>query len=181
MNDTQKTKEEVNRLQVDEVQASRYVLPMLIISDDDKTKYAQSLATGVPFFEAFEYGDIGLKIVLRDKTKRETDIVSRQIDFHYNKGTVLSAGEYTSLFNLGCLYYQLEEVNGVKQTREYPKSTWDMGDFNILDCIDKSSFGESSSTYSYVLVCIMAQFNNKLLDLAKGVFDPNFSWPAKGS
>ena len=98
-----------------------------------------------------------------------------------NKGQLLSALECNTLFNLGCLYYQLEEINGIKQVREYPESVWDMKDFNLAMSIEKSPIGTGSSSYTYILVCLLAQFNGKLLDLSRRIFEPTFSTPAKDS
>ena len=160
---------------------SSFKLPKLEITDRDRDLYAECLATGNTFKQKFENEKLKINIELRDKTKRETDIIGRQVDKIYNDGLLYSVQEYVNLFNLGCLYYQLESINGVTQTREYPDSVWDMKDFNLLSAIDKSHIGSLSSSNLYVMMGMMTQFNQKLYDLAKEAFDVNFSKPAKDS
>ena len=156
-------------------------LPKLEITDDDKERYLQCVVNGTPFMQEFEDQKLKLKVVLRDKTKKETDIISRQLDKTYNEGNIYSAVEYTNLFNVACLYYQLEEFNGVKQNRDYPVSVWDMKKFNLMESIDKGPLGSISSSALFVLMAMMSQFNHKLYALAMEVIDPNFTAPAKDS
>jgi hypothetical protein len=160
---------------------SSFKLPKLETTEKDRDMYAECLATGNVFRQKFENKKLKLNIEFKDKTKRETDIISRQVDKIYNDGLLYSVQEYINLFNLGCLYYQLASVNGVEQIKEYPASVWEMKDFNLLSVIDKSYVGSLSSSNLYILMGMMTQFNQKLYDLAKEAFDVNFSKPAKGS
>lgn len=160
---------------------SQLKLPKLEITDKDRDLYAKCLATGDTFKQKFENSKLKINIELRDKTKKETDIIGRQVDKVYNDGLLYSVQEYINLFNLGCLYYQLSSINGVEQTKEYPDSVWNMKDFNLLSVIDKSPIGSLSSSNLYIYMGMMTQFNQKLYDLAKEAFDINFTKPAKGS
>ena len=177
----QHIKEQAKQLQVEATEAQNYTLPRLLISEEDKDLYIQCLATGKPFYQEMKNEEYKLDLIFRDKTKKEGDIVSRQIDMLMQSGQILSAAEANSLFNLGCLYYQLQSINGVPQIREYPESVWNMKDFSLPAVIEKSFLGQASSTYIFVVVCMMSQFNNKLLDLSRRVLDPSFSYPAKDS
>jgi hypothetical protein len=164
-----------------ETTSSSMKLPRLEITDKDRDIYAECLSTGNVYRQKFENEKLKIKIEIKDKTKKETDIISRQVDKIYNDGLLYSVQEYINLFNLGCLYYQLSSINGVEQIKEYPSSVWDMKDFNLLEVIDRSPIGSLPSSTLYILMGMMTQFNQKLYDLAKEAFDPNFSKPAKGS
>jgi hypothetical protein len=177
MNETlQNTKEEVQ--QELDINKPGYQLPKLFVTEEDRNLYAESLATGTPFSHSFENGP--LRVRFRDRTKRETDIIGRQTDKAYNDGKILSPAEYSNQFNLGCLYYQLEDVNGIAQIRNYPASVWDMKDFDLFSEIDKSYIGTLTSSVLFTLMGMMTQFNQKLFDLSKEVLSGNFSIPAKG-
>lgn len=174
-------KERVSIDGAQDINKAELKLPPLKITDADKETYLKCVVNGQPFSHTFDNEKLGLKIVIRDKTKKETDIISRQIDKSYSDGNIYSLVEYTNLFNMGCLYYQLEEVNGVTQNREYPESAWNMKDFNLMEAIDKSPIGSMSSSVLFMLMALMSQFNQKLYGLAMEAVDPNFTVPAKGS
>jgi hypothetical protein len=165
----------------DENVKSSLKLPKLEISNDDRDLYAECIATGKVFSQKFENEKLKIKVEFKDKTKKETDIISRQVDKIYNDGLLYSVQEYINLFNLGCLYYQLSHINGVKQNHEYPANVWDMKDFNLTSVIDASPIGSLPSSTLYILMGMMTQFNQKLYDLAKEAFNPNFLNPAKDS
>jgi len=158
-----------------------FKLPRLEITEQDKDNYLKCTLSGEPFTQRFFKKELGVDIVFRDKTKKESDIISRQVDKIYNDGKLFSVQEYTNIFNYGCLYYQLEEINSVKQNRAYPVSVWDMKDFDILSEIDKSPIGGFSSSFIYILMGLMTQFNQKLFDLSREILSANFSMPVKGS
>lgn len=171
--EAQKNKEEFEKGK--EESMKQYNLPSLKITEEDKDLYAKCLVSGTPYFERFAKEKFGINIVFRDKTKKEGDIISRQLDSAANKGIILSQAEYTNSYNLGCLYYQMEELNGVVQVREYPKSLYDQSDFNLLQKIDESYLGSVTSAMVYLLMGMMTQFNEKILSLSREVLDPNFS------
>jgi hypothetical protein len=158
-----------------------FKLTRLEITEKDRDKYLQCTASGATFSQRFLKEEMGVDIVFRDKTKKESDIISRQVDKAYNDGKMMSVQEYTNIFNYGCLYYQLESINGVIQNRAYPGNVWDMKDFNLLDEIDRSAIGEFSSSKIYVLMGLMTQFNQKLFDLSREILSANFSTPVKDS
>ena len=177
----QKIKEEANEIKAKETEVANYELPKLEITDEDKTKFAECLATGKTFSSRITNPNQNIDVTFRDKTKREGDIVTKQIDALLKTGKISNAFECSTLYNLGCLYYQLEEINGVRQERVYPKSAWSLGDFDLFAEVDASPIGAGSSTYTYILSGLLSQFNTKLLDLSSRVFDPDFSDPAKDS
>ena len=174
----QKIKEEVEKDKVD-FNKPGYQLAKLEVTEQDRNLYAECLVNGTPFSYSFVNSPINAKF--RDRTKRETDIIGRQTDRAYNEGKILSPAEYANQFNLGCLYYQLEEINGILQHREYPKSVWDMKDFNLFSEIDQGYIGGLNSSVLFTLMGMMTQFNQKLYDLSKEVLDGNFFKPAKDS
>jgi hypothetical protein len=178
MSETLQTAKEEVQQELDVLKPG-YKLSKLKLTEEDKNLYAESLATGNPFSHKFENGP--LNVVFRDRTKRETDIIGRQTDKAYNEGRIFSPAEYANQFNLGCLYYQLEDVNGIKQNRNYPSSVWDMKDFDLLSEIDKGYLGGLTSSVLFTLMAMMTQFNQKLFDLSKEVLSGNFSTPAKDS
>jgi len=176
----QKIKEE----QVIAPSPKNYQLPKLPITDEDRDEFARCLHSGRPFHTKFDAAPpFGISITLRDKTKREGDIISRQMDYAFNEKKILSIDEYSHLYNLGCLYYQLEEMNGVRQNRACPLNQWDMKSFDLLGEIDRSPIGEMTSTQIYIMISMMTQFNEKLFNLAKEVVGSpeNFSNPVKDS
>lgn len=182
MEKLQKAKEQAHHIDAaNDINRAELKLPPLTITDEDKDAYLKCIVNGVPFQRKFESDTLGMTVVFRDKTKKETDIISRQIDKSYNDGNIYSLVEYTNLFNMGCLYYQLEEINGVKQNREYPESAWNMKDFNLMSSIDRSPIGSMSSSVLFMLMAMMSQFNQQLYNLAMMAIDPNFTNPAKGS
>jgi len=158
-------------------------IPDLKISEEDKDRFVDSLASGEPYVENFTLAvGKGLSIQMRDKTKKEGDIISRKLDQMHNDGQVLSAVEYGNLYNIACLYYQLQTVNGVVQNRAYPENIWKIQDFDLFGIIDQSFIGGLTSSSIFVFMAAMNQMNKKLFRLAAGVFDAeNFSLPAKGS
>lgn len=172
----QQVKEDIEKDKID-LNKAGYQLSRLPVTEEDRNLYTECLANGTPFFHIFDRAPLNVK--LRDRTKRETDIVGRQTDKAYNDGKILSPAEYANQFNLGCLYYQLEEVNGIIQYREYPKSVWDMKDFDLFEKIDSSYVGKLTSSVLFTLMGMMTQFNQKLFDLSREVLDGNFSKPAK--
>lgn len=178
----QTIKEESNLLQNNnQIDNSSVKLPDLEIREIDRNLYAECVVNGSPFYQVFKNDALNFSVIIRDKTKRESDIIARQTDKSYNDGKLYSVVEYTNTFNIGCLYYQLEEYNGVKQNREYPANVWDMKDFDLLSVIDKSTIGQASSSMMYILMGMLSQFNKKLYSLALEILDPSFSRPAKGS
>jgi hypothetical protein len=178
MNETLQTAKEEVQQELDVVKPG-YQLPRLELTEEDRNLYTESLASGNPFSHVFENGP--LRVKFRDRTKRETDIIGRQTDKAYNDGKIFSPAEYANQFNLGCLYYQLEEVNGILQNKNYPASVWDMKDFDLFSEIDKSYVGSLTSSVLFTLMAMMTQFNQKLFDLSKEVLSGNFSTPAKDS
>lgn len=181
METLQTVKEQAAARNYGEINNAEIRLPRLPVTDADRDAYLKCVVNGEAFRHEFKNEKLGVNIVLRDKTKRETDIISRAMDKLYNDGKILSVVEYTNTFNVACLYYQLEEFNGVVQNRAYPASVWDMKDFDLLAEIDKSPIGNVSSSVLFVLMAMMSQFNQKLYRLAMEAVDPDFTDPAKGS
>ena len=178
----QTIKEEAIQKKVDVVPDNNdFKLPRLEVTEKDRDEYLRCTASGDTFSQRFLKEELGVDVVFRDKTKKESDIISRQVDKAYNDGKMMSIQEYTNIFNYGCLYYQLESINGVPQNRSYPVDVWDMKDFNLLSEIDKSAIGQFSSSKIYVLMGLMTQFNQKLFDLSREILYANFSTPVKGS
>jgi hypothetical protein len=178
----QTIKEEVTKKNAENIpDSNEFKLQKLEITEKDRDQYLQCTASGDTFKQRFLKQEFGLDVVFRDKTKKESDIISRQVDKAYNDGKMMSVQEYTNIFNYGCLYYQLESINDVTQNREYPNNVWDMKDFNLLEQIDKSAIGQFSSSKIYVLMGLMTQFNQKLFDLSREILSANFSTPVKGS
>jgi hypothetical protein len=178
----QTIKEEAIQKNVDVVPDNNdFKLPRLEITEKDRDQYLECTASGATFSQRFLKEELGIDVVFRDKTKKESDIISRQVDKAYNDGKMMSVQEYTNIFNYACLYYQLEAINGVTQNRSYPIDVWDMKDFNLLSEIDKSAIGQFSSSKIYILMGLMTQFNQKLFDLSREILSANFSTPVKGS
>lgn len=181
MNKLQKEKERLVVENVSDINGADLKLPDLEVTEKDKERFLECVTSGTPFSQSFEHKSSSLNVVLRDKTKKESEIISRQLDKAYNDGHIYSIAEYTNLFNMGCLYYQLDAINGVKQNRQYPDSIWNMKDFNLMDAIDQSPIGSMSSSVLFLMMAMMSQLNRKLYVLAMGVVDPNFIVPAKAS
>jgi len=59
-----------------ETTSSSLKLPRLEITDKDRDLYAECLATGNVFRQKFENTKLKINIELKDKTKKETDIIS---------------------------------------------------------------------------------------------------------
>lgn len=153
-----------------------YNLPKLEITEADRDQYALCLGTGAPFQQRFSKPEFKFSVTLRDKTKREGDIISRQLDLAANQGKILSMAEYTNSYNLACLYYQLDEINQVPQHRQYPKDIYDMKDFNLQVIIDNhSALGNMTSSQIYLMIGWMTQLNQKLMEISREAFSPSFS------
>ena len=78
-----------------------FKLTRLEITEKDRDKYLQCTASGATFSQRFLKEEMGVDIVFRDKTKKESDIISRQVDKAYNDGKMMSVQEYTNIFNYG--------------------------------------------------------------------------------
>jgi hypothetical protein len=151
-------------------------LPALKLSDDEKDYFVECIATGKPFQKEFVYGkgQSKFKVVLKDRTKKEGEIIGRALDREMNAGKILNWTEYNHLYNSACLYYQLERINGVEQVREYPTSVY--AEFDLLSAIERASMSQWTNAQLYIAMGFVFQFNKAVLEISQEAFsDPNFS------
>jgi hypothetical protein len=150
-------------------------LPELELTEEEQDKFSKCLGLGVPYSKEFFHPSASeFKVVLRDKTKKEGEIIGRALDRAMNKGTILNWVEYTHLFNTTSLYYQLDAINGIEHVRHYPESVYD--EFNLLAELEKSVISTWTASQLYIVMGFMFQFNKAILKLSAKAFTPeNFS------
>jgi hypothetical protein len=145
-------------------------IPVLKLTEKELDEFANSLATGIPFSRVFKNEKIkNFSIKLRDKTKRESDLIVRFLDRCLDSKKISNMVEYNNLFHNLSLYYQTEEINGVKQVREYPANPYD--DFDILAALEKSPISNWTASQYYIVLGYMFQLNAAILDAAQKVLD----------
>jgi len=150
-------------------------LPKLKLSDDELDIFAKSLATGKPFSKKFFHPQaVDFVLELRDKTKKEGEIIGRSLDRSMDSKKILNWVEYTHAFNMVSLYYQIESINGITHNREYPESVYK--NFDVLDAMERSPIADWTSSQIYIAMGFMFQFNQALLEVSQRAFDDeNFS------
>ena len=152
-----------------------YVLPEIAFTEEDKDQFARSLATGHPFskdFSSEKYPDFVLTI--RDKTKKEGEIIGRSLDRAMEDHRILNWVEYTHIYNSVSLYYQIEAINGIPQHKEYPAGLYDS--FDVMSALERSPISEWNSSQTYIAMGWLFQFNNALMEVAREAFENvNFS------
>lgn len=150
-------------------------LPKIKLSEEEVEAFAKSLATGKPFSKKFSHPKCpDFVLELRDKTKREGDIIGRSLDRAMDSKKILNWVEYTHAFNMVSVYYQLESINGIPHNREYPESVYK--EFDVLEAAERSPIAQWTSSQVYVAMGFMFQLNQALLEVSKEAFgDENFS------
>jgi len=145
----------------------------LHITEDDKDRFLECIATG----EAFSYSfgaDTKFPFTVRDKTVKENNIITRSLDKLMAKGKILNWTEYANAYNACSCYYQVVEINGVAQPKVYPTAK-NEDSFNVVNEFNESLLGQFSSSQFFIVMMQVSRFNKCILDLsAEIVTDPNF-------
>jgi len=152
-----------------------YVMPILELTTEEKNIFAKSLATGKPFSKIFvNKKNPDFYITIREKTKKEGEIIGRSLDRAMESHKILNWVEYAHLYNSASLYYQVDSINGIEQHKEYPAGLYD--DFDVMGAMERSPINEWNGSQVYIAMGWLFQFNNALMEVAREAFDDiNFS------
>jgi hypothetical protein len=151
-------------------------LPLLKLSEEERTKFIECVVSGEPFCKEFSFGEGEKKftLVIRDKTKRENEIISRALDRAMDAKKIINYTEYTHAYNMASLYYQIGSINGVEHVAEYPENIY--APFDLLSEMEKSPIAEWSSAQTYIAFGFMTQLNQAILRTSQEAFETqNFS------
>ena len=151
-------------------QVEQKPLPKITLTEMELDEFAKSIATGKPFSRVFDNKKIpNFKLTIRDKTRKESEIITRCLDRETERKKILNWVEYNHTFNTLSLYYQVDAINGVEHVREYPKSVYD--DFDALSAMEKSPVSSWNASQLYIAMGYMFQFNAALMEASQSAFD----------
>jgi len=143
------------------------------ITTELEDKFIRSLESGTSFSMVFNIHKT-FSIKVRDKTVKEAEIIIRAVDKMCLRNKEVSWTEYSRMYNLFSLYYQIDEINGVVINKEYPSSMY--GDFDLAKLIEETSpIPNWPLAIQYAALSSMCRFNNVAKKLAmKSIEDPSF-------
>lgn len=148
-------------------------LPNLPISEEDKDRFAECLASGQPYREEFSRLKGKFNVTLRTRYKWEEDAIIAQIFDDFSDKTIKSDGQYANRLNLYNLTYQMEKLDGLPMVS--PKR----GD-NLREKLSAGIFEGMVEPKLFILTSLLFQFDAKVTALCQLAM-PDFSEPDAAS
>ena len=145
----------------------------LPITEDDKNNFCDFMLQGEPYTEAFERMGGKIKVEFRSRTRAEEEEIIRQIQKDFEENKLKTDGLYVARLNLYNLVTQTVAIDGVKLVLDK--------NLPLRERADKSIFGNMSEPKTYILSCLLVQFEGKLSKLCRMAVVPDFSKPATDS
>lgn len=167
-----------------EQKTDEFRLPDKPPTDEDKTKYYESVLARKTYAEVHTMMGGKLKVVFREKTKRECDILFDAIQSDFANRRIRSQHDFVTLMNNYNLVVQMSEFQGIKQPSPLPPPGAPMPpDFpeNFRKIVDAHFVASLPEMTMMVLVGALNQFSNRVRLMAQELLKENFPTPVDAS
>jgi len=159
-----------------------FELPIIDVTEDDRERFAECLSRKIPFSEKFSMMKGKLAATFRTKTKRETDLLHRQIDKDFADGLILSEGKYVSLLNNYNLMFQMVNMQGTPMPLLTPPPGVPVDkDWSLQKFLPAHPIEGLPDILMYLLIGALTQFDQKVKTLSNEALSGNFFEPASAS
>lgn len=156
--------------------ATEYILPDKPVSEDDKTRFAESIFNRKAYSEKMIPIPGKLEVVFRCKTRREREFVDQQIEKDFADGIIKTERQYAVVLNNYNLMMQMVSQNGASVNP--PASRIIAPGFSLRAFIDQHIINTLPEPMMFILSGALAQFENRVAFMSREVLDKNFSQPA---
>lgn len=143
--------------------------PDLPITEADKDRFADCLATGKSYSEEISRYKGKLKVTFRTRLKREDDAIMEQTFLDFEDLYTKSKGQYANRLNVYHLCFQVEALDGVPQIAPRKGA-------NLREFAGKSIYEDMTEPKIFLLISLLSQFDAKVTTMCRDAM-PDFSKP----
>lgn len=159
-------------------------LPDKAPTDDDKTKYYDCVMQRVPYSELHTMMGGRLKVVFREKVKREQDILFNVIQDDFANRRIRSQHDFMALTNNYNLIIQMVTFQDVQQAQVLPGPGVKVPeDFSVTlrSIVENHFISTIPEMTMMILIGALNQFSNRVRLMAEELLTENFPAPVGAS
>ena len=149
-----------------------FLIPKLPITEKDEDYFAETLMEGAVYSESFSKFKGKLNVKFRVRSRQNEEEVVKQIYHDYKDGVIRTDIEHYGRTNLYNLVMQVVELDNIVLVHDAAKSLRERAAESIFDSMLEPKL--------YILVSLLAQFEDKVSRIARKALEPDFSVPAAG-
>lgn len=153
-------------------ESNDFIMPRLDITEADLDRFSTCLLEGEQYSETFSKYGGKLQLKLRVRSRKEEEMALAQINEDFKAGLIGSDAAYRVRVNLYNLVIQAVEIDGVAMVYDPSKTLKENAESGIFDSM--------SEPKQYILVGLLAQFEDKVSRMVRKALQPDFSSPAAG-
>ena len=154
-----------------------FKLPEIVLTDDDRVRFADCLERRRPFSERVTLGKTKIQLTFREKIKHENDEIYRQISRDFADQQIKSEGDFATRLNNYNLIVQMVRFNDEAMPTVIPDVKPE--GWSLREALIKHPIEKFTNSTMWLALAALSQFDLKILKLEREVVLENFSEPAE--